>query len=192
MTFLHLNWKRFHLVKEGIGLFLIFSAITIAFDAGYYLPSKREINGLKGEVEKLEGRVAGYQAAQAASGKDYKRLQELLRTYEGMEVSLLLGKEQIPPAKEVSNVLKEISSPRPGLTLLSLQASPVEDKGECLRLPLVLQFRGTFPSFGAYIVSLENSGRLISVENIKLVKENSAGLLIRMDISTYLMKDGAV
>jgi Tfp pilus assembly protein PilO len=187
-----LKIKKFPLFKEGIVLTLSFAMITFVFNIWSYSPSKKEIKGLKGEIKTLNSNIADYQAVASSAENESKRLQDVVKAYEEMESRLLFSKEKIPSEKEVSNILMELSSPRPGLTLVNIQTSPLEDKGEYSRLPLVLQLRGSFQSLGTYVVSLENSRRLIGVENINLVKEDKAGLSIRIELSAYLMKEGAV
>lgn len=192
MTLQDLNIKKFPLLKEGIVLTLFFAMITLVFNIWFYSPSKKEIKGLKVDIEKLNSNIADYQAFASSAENESKRLKEVVKAYEDMESRLLFSKEQIPSEKEVSNILMELSSPRPGLTLVNIQTSPLEDKGGYSRLPLVLQLRGGFQSLGTYLASLENSRRLIGVENINLVKDDNAGLSIRMELSAYLMKEGAV
>lgn len=192
MNLRDLKIMKFPLLKEGIVLTLFFAIITLVFNIWFYSPSIKEIKGLKGDIEKLNRNMTDYQAVASSAENESKRLQDVVKAYEDMESRLLFSKEQIPSEKEVSNILMELSSPRQGLTLVTIQASPLEDKGEYSRLPLVLQLRGGFQSLGTYLASLENSRRLIGVENINLVKEDKAGLSIRMELSAYLMKEGAV
>lgn len=192
MNLQDLKIKKFPLLKEGIVLTLFFVVITLVFNILFYSPLKKEIKGLKGDIENLNSNIADYQAVASSAENESKRLQDVVKAYEDMESRLLFSKDQIPSEKEVSNILKELSSSRPGLTLVAIQTSPLESKGEYSRLPLVLQLRGGFQSLGAYLVSIENSRRLIGVENINLVKEDNAGLSIRMELSAYLMKEGAV
>lgn len=194
MNLRDLKIKKFPFLKEGIVLTLSFAMITLVFNIWFYSPSKKEIKGLKGDIEKLDGNIADYKAVASSAENESKRLQDVVKAYEEMESRLLFSKEQIPSEKEVSNILMELSSPRPGLTLVSVQTSPLEDKGEYSRLPLVLQLRGGFQSLGTYLASLENSRRLIGVENINVVKdkEEKTGLSIRMELSAYLTKEGAV
>ena len=192
MNLRDLKIEKFPLVKEGIVLALLFAMITLVFNVWFYSPSKKEIKGLKEDIEKLNSNIADYKAFASSAENESKRLKDVVKAYEDMESRLLFSKEQIPSEKEVSNVLMELSSPRPGMTLVSIQTSPLEDKGGYSRLPLVLQLRGGFQSLGTYLVSLENSRRLIGVENINLVKDDKAGLSIRLELSAYLMKEGAV
>ena len=192
MTLQDLNIKKFPLLKEGIVLTLFFAMLTFVFNIWFYSPSKKEIKGLKVDIEKLNSNIADYKAFASSAENESKRLQDVVKAYEDMESRLFFSKEQIPSEKEVSNILMELSSPRPGLTLVNIQTSPLEDKGGYSRLPLVLQLRGGFQSLGTYLASLENSRRLIGVENINLVKDDNAGLSIRMELSAYLMKEGAV
>lgn len=192
MNLQDLKIKKFPLLKEGVVLTLFFAVITLVFNILFYSPLKKEIKGLKGDIENLNSNIAGYQAVASSAENESKRLQDVVKAYEDMESRLLFSKEQIPSEKEVSNILMELSSPRSGMTLVNIQTSPLEDKGEYSRLPLVLQLRGGFKSLGTYLVSLENSRRLIGVENINLVKEDKAGLSIRLELSAYLMKEGAV
>lgn len=192
MNLRDLKLPKFALLKEGIVFVLLFVLIVFIYNLFFNAPVKRMIKELKADMASLEGNRANYLAISAALGKETERLQELTKSYEEMESSLLLSKEQILPAKEIPNILKELSSPRPGLTIVSVHTSPVEDKGEYLRLPLVLSLRGDFRSFGAYIDSLENSRRLVGVENINMVKDEKGGLTIRLELSAYLMKEGAV
>lgn len=192
MNLRDLKIKKFPLLKEGIVLTLFFAMITLVFNIWFYSPSKKEIKGLKVDVEKLNSNIADYKAFASSAENESKRLKDVVKAYEDMESRLLFSKEQIPSEKEVSNILMELSSPRSGMTLVNIQTSPLEDKGEYSRLPLVLQLRGGFQSLGTYLVSLENSRRLIGVENINLVKEDEAGLSIRLELSAYLMKEGAV
>ncbi|MBI4746377.1 MAG: type 4a pilus biogenesis protein PilO [Deltaproteobacteria bacterium] len=184
--------KKFPLLKEGIVLTLFFAVITLVFNILFYSPSKKEIKGLKVEIEKLNSNINDYQAVASSAGNESKRLMDVEKAYQEMESRLLFSKEQIPSEKEVSSILKELSSPNPGLTLVNIQTSPLEDKGEYSRLPLVLQLQGGFQSLGTYLVSLENSRRLIGIENINLVKEEQAGVSIRMELNLFLMKEGAV
>ena len=192
MNLRDLKIKKFPLLKEGIVLTLFFAMLTFVFNIWFYSPSKKEIKGLKVDIEKLNSNIADYKAFASSAENESKRLQDVVKAYEDMESRLFFSKEQIPSEKEVSNILMELSSPRPGLTLVNIQTSPLEDKGEYSRLPLVLPLRGSFQSLGTFLVSLENSRRLIGVENINLVKEDKAGLSIRLELSVYLMKEGAV
>ena len=192
MNLRDLKLQKLPLLKEGIFLIVLFVSVTFIFNFLFSAPVKRMIKGLKSDMDSLDGNRANYLAAAAALGKETERLQELTKSYEEMESSLLQSKEQILPVKEVPNILKDLSSPRPGLTIISVHTSPFEDKGEYLRLPLVLSIRADFRSFGAYIASIEHSRRLIGVENINLVKDDKAGLSIRLELSAYLMKEGAV
>lgn len=194
MTLLNLNLKKFPLLKEVIVLTLFFASTIFVFNMLFYVPAKREMKGIEAEIGKFNTNIADYQAVASSAENESKRLQDVVKAYEEMEARLLFSKEQIPPEKEVSDILKELSSPHPGLTLVSVQTSPLEDKGEYAKLPLALQFRGDFPSLGAYLASLENSRRLIGVENINLVKdkEEKAGLSIKMELNVFLMKEGAV
>ncbi|MBM2837795.1 MAG: pilO [Deltaproteobacteria bacterium] len=192
MNLRDLKIKKFPLLKEGIVLTLFFAVITLVFNIWFYSPSKKEIKGLKGDIEKLNRNMTDYQAVASSAENESKRLQDVVKAYEEMESRLLFSKEQIPSEKEVSNILMELSSARPGLTLVTIQASPLEDKGEYSRLPLVLQLRGGFQSLGTYLASLENSRRMIGVENINVLKEEKAGVSIRMELNVFLMKEGAV
>lgn len=192
MNLRDLKLPKFTLLKEGVVLVLLFVSITFIFNFLFNAPVKRMIKELKADMESLDVNKSNYMAAAAALGKETERLKELTKSYEEMESSLLLSKDQILPAKEVPNILKEISSPRPGVTLVSVHAAALEDKGEYLRLPLVLSMRGDFRSLGAYIDSIEHSRRLIGVENINMFKDEKGGLSIRLELSAYLMKEGAV
>lgn len=192
MNLRDLKFQKFPLLKEGIVLIVLFVSITFIYNSLFNAPVKRIVKELKTDMESLEVNRASYLAAAAALGKETERLQEVTRSYEEMESSLLYSKEGIPPAKDVSKILKELSSPRPGVTIISVHTSPIEDKGEYLRLPLVLSIRGDFQSMGAYIDSLEHSRRLIGVENINMVKEEKGDLLIKLELSAFLMKEGAV
>ena len=192
MNLRDLKIKKFPLLKEGIVLTLFFAVITLVFNIWFYSPSKKEIKGLKGDIEKLNRNMTDYQAVASSAENESKRLKDVVKAYEEMESRLLFSKEQIPSEKEVSNILMELSSARPGLTLVTIQASPLEDKGEYSRLPLVLQLRGGFQSLGTYLASLENSRRMIGVENINVLKEEKAGVSIRMELNVFLMKEGAV
>lgn len=192
MNLRDLKLPKFALLKEGVVLILLFVSITFIFNFFFNAPVKRMIKELKADMASLDGNRANSLAIAAALGKETERLQELTKSYEEMESSLLLSKDQILPVKEVPNILKELSSPRPGVTIISVHTSPIEDKGEYLRLPLVLQVKGDFRSFGAYIDSIEHSRRFIGVENINMVKEEKGGLSIRLELSAYMMKEGAV
>ena len=192
MNLRDLKIKKFPLLKEGIVLTLFFAMLTFVFNIWFYSPSKKEIKGLKVDIEKLNSNIADYKAFASSAENESRRLKDVVKAHEDMESRLFFSKEQIPSEKEVSNILMELSSPRPGLTLVNIQTSPLEDKGEYSRLPLVLPLRGSFQSLGTFLVSLENSRRLIGVENINLVKEDKAGLSIRLELSVYLMKEGAV
>lgn len=192
MNLRDLKIKKVPLLKEGIVLTLFFAVITLVFNIWFYSPSKKEIKGLKVDIEKLNSNIADYKAFASTAENESKRLKDVIKAYEDMESRLLFSKEQIPSEKEVSNILMELSSPRSGITLVNIQTSPLEDKGGYSRLPLVLQLRGGFQALGTYLLSLENSRRLIGVENINLVKEDKAGLSIRLELSAYLMKEGAV
>ena len=118
MNLQDLKIKKFPLLKEGIVLTLFFFMITLVFNIWFYSPSKKEIKGLKVDIERLNSNIADYKAFASSAENESKRLKDVVKAYEDMESRLLFSKEQIPSEKEVSNILKELSSPRPGLTLV--------------------------------------------------------------------------
>lgn len=192
MTPFNLRFKRPLLFKEGLIFLTVFSSVCIAFYLLSYAPAMREITVLKGEIERFSREIANHQASVAASENEAKKTLEVIKTYDEIKDKGIFLSEQIPPAKEVSNIIREISSLRAGITLLSLHASHLEDKGNYLRLPLSVQIRSDFPSLGAYLEKIENSGRLISVENLSIAKNGQEKPLVKMELAAYLMKEGGI
>lgn len=192
MTPLNLKFKKPLLLKEGLLLLALLASIGLSFYALFYAPAAREIKKMKGEIERSIRDIANYQALTAASEKEAKNTLEVVKAYDEIKKKIIFLNEHIPPAREVSNILREISSPRPGITLLSVHALHLEDKGNYLRLPLSVQIRSNFPSLGAYLESIENSGRLISVENLSIAKDAQGKPLIKMEIVAYLIKEGDI
>lgn len=192
MTPLNLKFKKPPLLKEGLLLLALLASIGLSFYALFYAPAAREIKKMKGEIERFSRDIANYQALTAASEKEAKNTLEVVKAYDEIKKKIIFLNEQIPPAREVSNILREISSPRSGITLLSVHALHLEDKGNYLRLPLSVQIRSNFPSLGAYLERIENSGRLISVENLSIAKDAQGQPLIKMEIVAYLMKEGDI
>lgn len=192
MTLFNLRPKGFPLFRDVIISFVVFILLGFLFYRQLYLPGAVNTKGLKGDIEKLNSDIAGFQATAAASENELKRLQDIIKAYADIQERFLFSKEQLLPEKAVSSIVKEVSSTPPGVTLISAQVSPLEDKGEYLRLPMVLRVRGDFISFGNYVVNLENSRRLISIENISMAKEANTGLSIRLEVSAYLMKEKAI
>lgn len=192
MNLRDLKLRKLHLLTEGVVLVVIFVSLTFIYNLLFNAPVKRMIKELNAEMGSLDVNRSNYLAAAEALSKETERLNEVTRSYEEMVSSLQLSKENILPAREGSNILRELYSPRPGMTIISVHTSPFEDKGEYLRLPLVLSVKGNFQSLGGYIDSLENSRRLIGIESISMAKEEKGGLTIRLELSAYLMKEGAV
>ena len=177
------------LFKERFSLLVLFLAICFVYYGWFYKPVVGEVVAVKTEVDSLKGEAAKYRAAASDAARDAKRLEEMTAAYEGMKERLLFIKERLPSVKEVSGILREVSSPFPGVTFISVQPSAVEDKGTHMRLPISLQIRGDFPSLGRYISSIEDSRRLIGIENITIGKDAKTGLMIRLELSVYLMPE---
>lgn len=180
--------NRFKLLNE----FLVFLAVWAATGGVFYLwlyaPSASAIRNIRSDMERL----ATVQASAGDYEREIKRLQYLNSEYEKMKTIYAFPEGQLRPEKEVSDILRELSLSHSGVTLLSVQTSPLEDKKDYLRLPMALHLRGDFPSIGAYLASLEGSKRILNVENVSMVKEEKNKLSVRLDISVYLIKEGPV
>lgn len=175
------------LYKEWLFLFFLFLISGFTYYALVYTPVGRQIKGIRAENERLGGEAAGYRNLVSNAKKEAGRLEEVVTAYEGVKEKLLLIKERLPSTDEVSGILKEVVSHQPGITFISVQSSAIEAKGSYLRLPLSLQLRGDFPSFGGFLSRLEGSRRLVGVENISIVRDGKPGLLIKLELSVYLI-----
>lgn len=192
MNLRKLDIRKLPFLKEGLVLTLFFAVTTITFNILFYTPSKKEISRLKSNIDQLNTEITGFQAIASSAENEYKRLQASLKISEEKEAMFNLSKDQIPSVKEVSSILNELSSNLSGLTLKSMKTSPIDDNGEYIKLPLVMEFQGGFQALGPYLTAIEKSRRLIGVEHIELIKDNNAGLSIRMELNIYLMKEGGI
>lgn len=178
--------------KERACLLIIFLLTWFVFYVWLYSPLSKRVGAIETEVRGLSGDAAKYQMVASSTEKDARKLEEIMETYRAMEEGLLFVKERLPSVRDISAILKEVSGQHPGVTFISIQPLSIEDKGMYLRFPVAIQMRGDFPSFGRYISSLDVSKRLIGIENISMVREGQDGILMKADLSVYLLKEGAL
>jgi Tfp pilus assembly protein PilO len=178
--------------KERASLIIILLVTWFLFYIWLFSPLSKRVDAVKAEVQRLKEDEARYQMVASSTEREARKLEEIMETYRAMEEGLLFVKERLPSVRDISAILREVSGQHPGVTFISIQPLSIEDKGMYLRFPVAIQMRGDFPSLGRYISSIDLSNRLIGIENINMVREGQDGILMKADLSVYLLKEGAL
>lgn len=187
---LHFRFVKIPFVMESSFLAGFLAVFTLAYYFLGYIPVSGALRTVKDDLNRISTEIHGYELF-LSTGLDTGNI-ERLKSYKDIEASYLQTLKQIPSIRESSKVMQEISSSRTGLSIESIQSSPLEDKGEYLRMQVTLTIKGDFPSIGAYITSIEKSDRVMHIGNITMAREPQVPLTARLEMSLYFLKEGAI
>ena len=191
---LALNFKGFKkpLLKERILLLCFFLIVGLVFYLALYGPSQKEtvtlaatVDGLRHNVEKNKNLIADIE-------KYAKRLQEVSESYELMVIQLASSKELMPKDNDILATLREITSPQPGLSFMSIEPSAKRNEGAFVILPVDVNVRGSFSSLGQFLSKLEKSSSHIGVESINISRDTKPGLSASLTLAIYMMSEGGI
>lgn len=130
-----------------------------------YLPKKKEIQSLEGEIAKIENEIN-------VNKTKARRLDELKKENEELERQLALKKRQLPSEAEVESLLKQVSDLglqvgldfklwRPG-------AKRVNESNLYLEIPVNVNISGDYHLVATFFDRVGRLQRIVNIENIKM------------------------
>lgn len=139
--------------------------IILAIGVKIGLDKKKEMDGLKGEITKLEDEIAKAQ-------RMADRLPELKAKYALMQKELCEIQKVVPAEYEVSSFLKQVNeiALKRQLSIISWKEKPgrPHSRGILQEMPVSLQIEGSFHKIGAFLADLTTFDRVVTINNIML------------------------
>ncbi len=179
--------------KEILGV-LIMVSFAVFFYRFVYLENLRTIDALTRQADAVRAEVARIKAEAKEIETLKLKLREAESELEALENRLRLMKERLPSEKVLSGILSELAANefKGGLRIVAIKPMPPEEKGELLRLPLLITLDTDFISFGNYLERIENLRRIILVDNFKVevMEDKVPRLTAQLFISSYALGYG--
>jgi len=141
------------------------------------MPKYQEVKGLQSEILIKEAELTGREKYFREIANTYQKLVEHRENVEKINTALPED-PSIPPLV----YFLEDQSLKNGLILENvelLRAIPSEEKIKIKQTRLLMELHGSYSSFRNFLASLENSSRLIEVENILFTTKREKGAAAR-------------
>jgi len=178
---------------RNLTLLLAMILVFMIYQRVYILPKKERITVASGKVLALSKEVNALQTRVDEERTRATREAEILDSYRRLSEQLKSAKRMLPTQENIAELLDNLTAPgtRAGVSIMSLQPFPPEEKPSLTRLTFKLQLEGRYRNIGRYLQELENMDRLIMVDNIQLTTSESGDLKIQAQllVSTYLLKE---
>jgi len=124
------------------------------------------------QIEVVREEITGLDQKIAIDKDKVRRLDELKKAYEVMELDLVRLQEELPPEEEAALLLKQISEmSRPkGLELISWRPGgrAESENGLYVALPVSINMTGGYHSIATFFDQIKNLKRVVSVSNVTL------------------------
>jgi type IV pilus assembly protein PilO len=179
-------WRLNKGFPVGIAVLLVFNIVAFALITFFISPRidalEREYIGLQAQVR--QGRLAGQQSQNPQA--IYRNGKEDLKKFW----------EAIPPKTEFTALIGEIFSlaQNAGLGIDQITYTPKEEEKGLLSDALAFTVTGTYQQIKKFIFSLEQSRRLIALEEISLSGGEQSGqeqVSLRLKLSTYFKTEAS-
>ncbi|HXX75990.1 MAG TPA: type 4a pilus biogenesis protein PilO [Nitrospiraceae bacterium] len=152
------------LQKVGL-LALVLAGILVAFYYQIVEPKSAEIEGLQGDIAKLDTEI------QTLTIK-VKHLDELIAASKQLEIELAKKKERLPPEEEAVMLLKQVSDlgVRLGLDIrLWRPGTKTEDASKLfVRMPVNVEVSGGYHTAAIFFDRINSLPRIITVSGLKM------------------------
>ena len=153
--------------------YIVFGAliglIGVAFIYFFYIPMKTQIKALTKNIADLQVTIQ-------ANDAKIRKLDELRAEVKGMEQTLRLLTEQLPPGSEVSGLLKQIQNliSQSGLTLKLWRPEKRKPHSSGLyeEIPINLEFTGGYHDTGIFFDRVSKMTRIVHTLNLKMSGAN--------------------
>lgn len=150
------------------------------------MPRMGQIDTLKKEISKQENEITKKQSMAA-------RLDTLKEENKKLKASLKKLEENLPEEREISSLLKQVSSlgTKAGLQVLSWKPATRRShkSGIVYEVPVSVSLTGSYHRLGKFFSSLTNLQRIVNITNIKLSGpkplENEAVLNVSFSAVTF-------
>uniref|UniRef100_A0A7C4NTT9 Pilus assembly protein PilO n=1 Tax=Thermodesulfobacterium geofontis TaxID=1295609 RepID=A0A7C4NTT9_9BACT len=163
------DWEKTATNREKfLIIFVSILAPLFLFYKFYYVPTKEKINVLEEEVKKLDLEIQKYEnmaKRTAILEAQMRQRQEFLERV----------KEILPSAKEIPNILKQISdlAKMNNLEVITFEPEKEIPQDYYNIIPIKMVIQGRFSNVMNFLNSIEDLQRLIALNNIKFqVKKN--------------------
>lgn len=156
-------------VKLIIVLFMILIP-AVLFYFIYYQPKTKTINSLEAKKSSLQKEIAEVKARAANLAKFEEELRQA-------EESFLASSALLPKAKEIPQLLKDISSlgRNAGLDFNTFKPQPDVPKDFYAEIPISIDVRGPYHNMGFFFDQVSKLERIVSVTNVKMSSPKKEG-----------------
>ncbi len=176
--------------KEILGM-LIMASFALFFYRFVYLENLSKIEALEQKAAAVRAEIARINTEVKEIDLLKSRLEEATESLRTLERKLRDLKERLPSEKVLSGILAELAANefKDDLKIVSIKPMPPEEKGELVRLPLMITLESRFIPFGNYLERIENLRRIIVVDNFKVevMEERTPRLSAQVFLSSYAM-----
>jgi type IV pilus assembly protein PilO len=161
---------------------IVIGVIQILIFTGYYFLS---YSGKTEEIAKLNGELSALQQEIAKNEKVAKRLPELEKEIEKLDIDLSVAKAQLPEEKEIPSLLTNISNlaMQSGLDILTFKPSGESTKDFYAEVPVQIKINGSFHNTLEFFDKVSKMPRIVTISNVKIgnVKEDKGRTDIDME-----------
>ncbi|MBE0596298.1 MAG: type 4a pilus biogenesis protein PilO [Desulfuromonadales bacterium] len=151
--------------------------------------------GLSPQANDLERRLLDRQALARKSVEEREQILTPRKRYRQIEADLQAFRQAIPARNELTGLLKEIFTlaGNAGLNIERISYDPKQvEENQLLRYGLVFSVGGEYGQIKKFIYLLEQSTRIIAIEEIALSSNDSdagAGVKLNIRLATYFRLD---
>lgn len=146
--------------------------IVVASVVFFILPSLQEL-------QKRSDEVAGQEKEMVTAKRKTEKLSALMAENETLKGRLLALQAQLPEEKEISGLLRQVSEQgvKSGLHVISWKpvAKRVHSSKEVYEIPVDVEMRGVFHSFGEFFSNITKLSRIVNIANISMKAGESKG-----------------
>jgi type IV pilus assembly protein PilO len=168
---------------------IVIGVIQLLIFTGYYFLSHR---GKIAEIEKLNGQLSSLQQEIAKNEKVAKKLPELEKEIEKLDIDLSIAKTQLPEEKEIPSLLTNISNlaMQSGLDILTFKPGAESPKDFYAEIPVQIKINGGFHDTVEFFDKVSKMPRIVTISNAKIgtPKEEKGTTLIDMECSATMFR----
>lgn len=163
---------------------IVIGVIQILIFTGYYFLS---YSGKTGEIARLNGELSSLQQEIVKNEKVAKRLPELEKEIEKLDLDLAIVRTQLPDEKEIPSLLTNISNlaMQSGLDILTFRPGGESPKDFYAEVPVQIKINGSFHNTLEFFDKVSKMPRIVTISNVKIgsAKEDKGRTVIDMECS---------
>ena len=152
-----------------------------------YLPAHRQMLALAQEHEHLDQEVMKLEQELDETRKTAERIKALKRTPSTQSVS-----QPISSRESLAQILEELNqlAKATAVDFFSVRPEKIEDTGTLQAQPVLIDLKSTFKGMGMYLQMLENSPRMIKIQNLQMEADpgDASYILTHLHLTVYMEK----